>query len=550
MTMKILAIQSNMNDALSKKELIQLVNSLPGMAYRTVDSQLWNMDFISNGSLELTGYTPGELISKEGVSFVDLINPEDITESIARCASYLEEKKPFQIEYRITTCTGETRWLLDRATGIYSETSKLLTIEGFIIDITEQMQIQQRLNSTKADAIKAYEIAETAKSELKKALEVAEVLTEKAKEANDAKSCFLANMSHEIRTPMNAIIGFSDILSQDKSIEAKQLKYINIIKQNSQNLLDIINNILDISKIEAGKITVEKRNISVHDMCRDLIDTLRFSAQQKGLTLECDISSTAIKTISSDLTRLRQCLTNLMGNAIKFTSKGSVTLQVSSKDDEISFSVIDTGIGIAKDKQDKIFNVFSQEDISTTRKYGGSGLGLAITRNLVALLGGELSLESYKGKGSKFTISIPIGHIDTTSQNEEIMDLDDNYADRKFDAHVLVAEDNIANQMLIKLLLNKHGIEVDIATDGEEALKMAHSSDYDIIFMDMQMPKLSGFDVTKAIREKDSDTPIIALTASALKEDQLRSAKIGCNQHLSKPIDHKILTQLLLEYLG
>ena len=549
MTMKILAIQSNMNDALSKKELIQLVNSLPGMAYRTVDSQLWNMDFISNGSLELTGYTPGELISKEGVSFVDLINPEDITESIARCASYLEEKKPFQIEYRITTCTGETRWLLDRATGIYSETGKLLTIEGFIIDITEQMQIQQRLNSTKADAIKAYEIAETAKSELKKALEVAEVLTEKAKEANDAKSCFLANMSHEIRTPMNAIIGFSDILSQDKSIEAKQLKYINIIKQNSQNLLDIINNILDISKIEAGKITVEKRNISVHDMCRDLIDTLRFSAQQKGLTLECDISSTAIKTISSDLTRLRQCLTNLMGNAIKFTSKGSVTLQVSSKDDEISFSVIDTGIGIAKDKQDKIFNVFSQEDISTTRKYGGSGLGLAITRNLVALLGGELSLESYKGKGSKFTISIPIGHIDTTSQNEEIMDLDDNYADRKFDAHVLVAEDNIANQMLIKLLLNKHGIEVDIATDGEEALKMAHSSDYDIIFMDMQMPKLSGFDVTKAIREKDSDTPIIALTASALKEDQLRSAKIGCNQHLSKPIDHKILTQLLLEYL-
>lgn len=548
--MKILAIQSNMNDALSKKELIQLVNSLPGMAYRTVDSQLWNMDFISNGSLELTGYTPGELISKEGVSFVDLINPEDITESIARCASYLEEKKPFQIEYRITTCTGETRWLLDRATGIYSETGKLLTIEGFIIDITEQMQIQQRLNSTKADAIKAYEIAETAKSELKKALEVAEVLTEKAKEANDAKSCFLANMSHEIRTPMNAIIGFSDILSQDKSIEAKQLKYINIIKQNSQNLLDIINNILDISKIEAGKITVEKRNISVHDMCRDLIDTLRFSAQQKGLTLECDISSTAIKTISSDLTRLRQCLTNLMGNAIKFTSKGSVTLQVSSKDDEISFSVIDTGIGIAKDKQDKIFNVFSQEDISTTRKYGGSGLGLAITRNLVALLGGELSLESYKGKGSKFTISIPIGHIDTTSQNEEIMDLDDNYADRKFDAHVLVAEDNIANQMLIKLLLNKHGIEVDIATDGEEALKMAHSSDYDIIFMDMQMPKLSGFDVTKAIREKDSDTPIIALTASALKEDQLRSAKIGCNQHLSKPIDHKILTQLLLEYLG
>ncbi len=548
--MKILAIQSSMNDALSKKELIQLVNSLPGMAYRTVDSQLWNMDFISNGSLELTGYTPGELISKEGVSFVDLINPEDITESIARCASYLEEKKPFQIEYRITTCTGETRWLLDRATGIYSETGKLLTIEGFIIDITEQMQIQQRLNSTKADAIKAYEIAETAKSELKKALEVAEVLTEKAKEANDAKSCFLANMSHEIRTPMNAIIGFSDILSQDKSIEAKQLKYINIIKQNSQNLLDIINNILDISKIEAGKITVEKRNISVHDMCRDLIDTLRFSAQQKGLTLECDISSTAIKTISSDLTRLRQCLTNLMGNAIKFTSKGSVTLQVSSKDDEISFSVIDTGIGIAKDKQDKIFNVFSQEDISTTRKYGGSGLGLAITRNLVALLGGELSLESYKGKGSKFTISIPIGHIDTTSQNEEIMDLDDNYADRKFDAHVLVAEDNIANQMLIKLLLNKHGIEVDIATDGEEALKMAHSSDYDIIFMDMQMPKLSGFDVTKAIREKDSDTPIIALTASALKEDQLRSAKIGCNQHLSKPIDHKILTQLLLEYLG
>lgn len=548
--MKILATQSKMNNALSKQELIQLVNSLPGMAYRTVDSQLWNMDFISNGSLELTGYTPAELIGKDGVSFIDLIYSEDITESIARCASYLEKRKPFQIEYRITTCTGETRWLLDRATGIYNETGKLLTIEGFIIDITEQIQIQQRLNSTKADAIKAYEIAENAKSELKKALEVAEVLTEKAKEANDAKSNFLANMSHEIRTPMNAIIGFSDILSQDRSIEAKQLRYINIIKQNGQNLLDIINNILDISKIEAGKITVEKRNISVNNICKDLIDTLRFSAQQKGLALEYNISSDAVKIINNDPTRLRQCLTNLMGNAIKFTSKGSVTLQVSSKDDEISFSIIDTGIGIAKDKQDKIFNVFSQEDISTTRKYGGSGLGLAITRNLVALLGGKLSLESYKGKGSKFTISMPIGNVDKTSQNEETLELNDNHADRKFNAHVLVAEDNIANQMLIKLLLSKHGIEVDIANDGEEALEMAHSSDYDIIFMDMQMPKLSGFDATKAIRSKDNKTPIIALTASALKEDQLRSTKIGCNQHLSKPIDHKILTQLLLEYLG
>ncbi len=204
--MKILATQSKMNNALSKQELIQLVNSLPGMAYRTVDSQLWNMDFISNGSLELTGYTPAELIGKDGVSFIDLIYSEDITESIARCASYLEKRKPFQIEYRITTCTGETRWLLDRATGIYNETGKLLTIEGFIIDITEQIQIQQRLNSTKADAIKAYEIAENAKSELKKALEVAEVLTEKAKEANDAKSNFLANMSHEIRTPMLSLI--------------------------------------------------------------------------------------------------------------------------------------------------------------------------------------------------------------------------------------------------------------------------------------------------------------------------------------------------------
>ncbi len=548
-TMKILTSQSQMNNALSKQELIQLVNSLPGMAYRTVDNQLWNMDFISNGSLELTGYTPGELIGKEGVSFIDLINPEDITESIARSARYLEEKKPFQIEYRITTCTGETRWLLDRATGIYSKTGKLLTIEGFIIDITEQIQIQQRLNSTRADAIKAYEIAENTKSELKEALKVAEFLTEKAKEASNAKTCFLANMSHEIRTPMNAIIGFSEVLSQDSSIKGKQLKYINIIKQNSQNLLNIINNILDISKIEAGKITIEKRNISVRNICKDLMETLRFSAQQKGLSLEYDIDRSTVDTINSDPTRLRQCLTNLIGNAIKFTNEGSVTLQVNSDGDYINFSVIDTGIGIARDKQSKIFDVFSQEDVSTTRKYGGSGLGLSITRDLVSLLGGNLSLESCKGKGSKFTISIPIGRIDETSQCQKSLEREDNHANKKFNAHVLVAEDNLANQMLIKLLLGKHGIKVDIANDGKEALDMARSSEYDMILMDMQMPRLSGFDATKAIREKDKKTPIIALTASALREDELRSAEVGCNQHLSKPIDHKNLTQLLLKYL-
>ena len=545
---------AGLNDLLSRAELAGLVNNLPGMAYTTTGKTIWEMDYISNGALELTGFTPAELSSEDGNSFSDLICAEDITEAREHAISCLERKQHFQIEYRITTYTGEQRWVLERGSILHSQTDEHSTIEGFIIDITERKSVEQRLSDVKSEAVQAWNLAEEANKKLEIALKKADSLREQAKQANNAKSAFLANMSHEIRTPMNSIIGFSDILATDASIGTKQLDYINIIKQSGNNLLEIINDILDFSKIEAGKISLEKRISSVKNLCRSVISIFQLAAENNGITLKCYIAENAPEFIKTDPTRLRQCLTNLIGNAMKFTDQGSVCLDVSCKESEILFAVTDTGIGIPKQKQAEIFDAFKQADPGTTRKYGGSGLGLAITKKFASLLGGSLSLQSSENKGSTFTLTLPLEKITPAATDNAQNSLNESEMPQnisaQYNAKILVAEDNPANQLLIKLLLSKHAIIPDIAQDGQEAIDMSQSTSYDIIFMDIQMPKISGMDATKSIRKRDNSTPIIALTASAMDEDKNICKDAGCNEHLPKPIDFKTLADILCKYLG
>jgi len=382
---------------------------------------------------------------------------------------------------------------------------------------------------------------------------------EEAEKADKVKSEFLANMSHEIRTPMNSVIGFSELLA-DEDLTDNQRKYLELILLNGKHLLQLINDILDLSKIEAGKMDVEFRNCSLETLFSAIESMMSFQAKEKGIEFKVIQKSELPADIYTDSERLRQCLINLINNAIKFTGEGHVYLNVSlingSEEPCVHFDVEDTGIGIPPEKQSEIFNPFVQADGSTSRKYGGTGLGLAITKQLAKLLKGDLTMTSEEGQGSVFSLVIPAG-LDVTKQASlnrhkiaEGIETGRNKVELpKFSGHVLVAEDVEANQILAKALLNGMGLETTIAEDGSDVVEKALSQKFDLILMDIQMPKMNGYEATKVLRKEGITTPIVALTAFAMKEDDKKCVESGCNDYLPKPIDRMQLIEKLGKYL-
>jgi len=402
-----------------------------------------------------------------------------------------------------------------------------------------------------------------AEEKLRQAKEHAEQLAEKAMVADKAKSEFLANMSHEIRTPMNAIIGFSDLL-QEEHITEQQRRYIETVRESGKNLLQLINDILDFSKIEAGKLNVEIIDCQMGRLLTSVESLMRPAAMEKGLAFEFRQNGKLPRRIRTDPVRVRQCLINLISNAIKFTHEGHVYVHVSVQEAGdadvtgpcIRFDVEDTGIGIPADKQELIFGAFAQADGGTTRKYGGTGLGLAITKQLAELLGGEVSVRSEVDKGSIFTLIIPAG-VDLES--EPLLDKEQLLAEKierpevvtleKFSGRVLVAEDTPTNQTLIRLLLKNLGIEVTVVEDGQKAVEAVDGQEFELILMDIQMPNMNGYEATKALRSKGITTPIVALTASAMKGDEDKCVAAGCDDYMTKPIDRQKLVEVIRKYL-
>ncbi len=400
-----------------------------------------------------------------------------------------------------------------------------------------------------------------------------EVARLKAEAANRSKTNFLANMSHEIRTPMTAILGFSEMLLDPDHSQSLRLDSVLTIHRNGKHLLGLINDILDISKIEAGKMTMESRPTPLVELVADVASLIRLRAGEKGLSLHVEYLSAVPQTIRTDPTRLRQVLANLLGNAVKFTERGSVTLRVrllngsEYSEPKLQFAVVDTGIGIAADNLEKLFVPFTQADESVTRRFGGTGLGLAISRQLVHMLGGDITVDSRPGHGSTFTVTISIGSLDGVRILERPCEIEAECRTHRghedivpapqsiLRGRVLVAEDGIDNQRLVRAILTAKGIDVTVVENGRLACEEVERADaagapFALVFMDMQMPEMDGYTAARRLRDQGSRIPIVALTAHALAGDRERCMEAGCDDYLTKPIDRRRLVEFAAKYLS
>jgi PAS domain S-box-containing protein len=378
---------------------------------------------------------------------------------------------------------------------------------------------------------------------------------DEAEAGSRAKSEFLAVMSHEIRTPLNSVNGMADLLS-DTELDDTQRHYLKILQRASNNLLSLVNDVLDMSKIEAGRLELEKIEFSLNDLLLRSVEIMALRAQEKKLELSYEIEPGIVTIRLGDVTRLRQILLNLLGNAIKFTEKGKVHLHVESlpgKPDVLLFSVADTGIGIEPEKQALIFDRFTQADSSVTRRYGGTGLGLAIAKRLIELMGGKIWVESVPGKGSTFYFMAPLekSNLGQTSNQAFPPPHTESPTDTP---RILLVDDSDDNRLLVEVYLRQLNCQLDHAINGEEAVEKTGRSCYDLILMDMQMPIMDGYTATRQIRAAEhtaqvSPVPILALTANAMQEDVDEGFRAGCTEYLTKPLNRVQLIETVRRLL-
>lgn len=518
-----------------------IIDALPGAFYMFDASGRflrWNRHF-----KEVTGYSDSELASMHGPDFFIGADRERIAYAMQQV--FIDGESSVEAVFNDRHGHGRpyhfsgTRMVLDGQAYLL----------GVGIDITERKAAEVELDAYR---FHLEQLVDTRTVELSAAKDAAE-------SANRAKSVFLANMSHELRTPMNGVMGMVDMALR-RATDPQQIDWLNKSKSSAQHLLAVINDILDISKIEADRLTLETISFQFGEVLENLFSLLGHKAEEKQIKLLVDLDPEVTRqAFMGDPLRLGQILLNLAGNSLKFTKHGSITIRARRLDDNpegvlLNIEVADTGIGIAQEDQKRLFTAFEQADGSMTRKYGGTGLGLTITKRLVQLMGGEIGVESEPGQGSTFWFTVRLGKGSVAVLPAPTFTgktADERLLDEYAGTRILLAEDEPINQEVSRGLLEDAGLVVDLAEDGQLALELAKQNTYALILMDMQMPHLNGVEATMAIRALPAyaQTPILAMTANAFDEDRQVCLDAGMNDHIAKPVDPDRLYETLLMWL-
>ena len=506
----------------SEQQFRSLIGNIPGISYRSKLSGDWPMVFISDAVERVTGYPAADFLGEPPRRvFGALIHAEDRIRVAKATGAALREDRPYLVEYRLLHADGGVRWLWENGTAVRDEAGDVQWLDGVILDITERRQMEEALRAAK----------------------------ETAEQAAAARATFVANMSHEIRTPMNSILGFTDVLL-DGDLDVEQRRHLDTIRSAGRALLRLLNEILDTAKLEKGAVELEQNDYNLLSLIDELSSTLAANARAKGLHLDIQYDPALPTGLRGDELRMRQVLTNLLDNAIKFTARGSVTLKVGAEGDQLCIAVIDTGIGIAPERLAAIFDPFTQADASMTRRFGGTGLGTTISKQLVELMGGRIWAESELGCGTTFHVRVPLVLARFASQAPRVRS-----AAVLPPLRVLVADDVPQNLELMQLLMTRRGHTMTAVRDGAAVVELAASGEFDLALMDFQMPTMDGLAATRAIREQEqasgrSRLPVIAMTASVLAEHRQASVDAGMDGFASKPVDWFALSHEIARVLG
>lgn len=508
--------------AASERHFKALANSIPQIVF--VLNKVGQIIYVNQRAIDFTGLPKTEITTE---NWLKTIHPEDQDQVMQEFETAIKTKTEFQAEYRFRRKDGQYRWYLCRALPV-NEPNTDLEFFGTITDVDAYKKLTDELETARLTA----------------------------ENSNQTKSAFLANMSHEIRTPLGAILGFTELMKDPQLESGDRVNYLDIISRNVKALTHIIDDILDLSKVEAGKIIVEKVIFDPRAVFDEVIHLFSETVRSKKIDLKIIYDSKIPEQIISDPARIRQILTNIVGNAVKFTDQGGVTIHVGSEDllqDEVKFkiSVIDTGPGFPESQTKKLFQPFVQIDSSTTRKFGGTGLGLVLSRKMARAIDGDVQIVSCRvNKGCHFLIKFSAKRVSTKQIIQVTPSEPQNLKNLKLlsGLKVLVVEDSKDNQTLIHKVLSKRGAAVDFASDGEEGVAMALSHFYHVVLMDIQMPRLDGYGATRKLREAGYQQPIIALTAHAMEEERIKTKAAGCDGHITKPLDTALLISTVLNF--